>query len=145
MTGFASVRSLPDRRCHLGQEFALQHPARPGLDLVDLCLVLAETGHILGLATPHAVVDRKLCTIVFDIRISHLFTPFQEARSTPASPLPERISITKVFETSRSLTDLPSGFFRDRRMAAHGHRNLTAVPVTNTTTMPPLPAGMLIS
>ena len=78
MTGSACVRLLPDRCCHFGQELALQDPTRPGLDLVHLCLVFAETGHILGLATLYAIVDRKFCAIVLDIRISHLFTPFNE-------------------------------------------------------------------
>jgi hypothetical protein len=33
----------------------------------------------------------------------------------------------------------------DERQRDSNHINLTAVPVTNTTTIPPFPAGMLIS
>jgi len=80
---------LPGRSRHPGEKFPLLHSARPGLDLVDLCLVLAEAGNVRSLSTLHTIVDRKLCTVVFDIRISHLFTPLQKRDRHRQALLPE--------------------------------------------------------
>jgi hypothetical protein len=82
MAGSAVAESLPDRRCHPGQELALQHSAGSGPDLVHLGLIFTEAGHVASLATLDNIVDRKLCPIVFDIRISHHFTPLKNGIDT---------------------------------------------------------------
>jgi hypothetical protein len=76
------AQSLPDRRRDLGQKLALEYPAGSAPDLVDLDLVFSEAGYIVRLATLHKIVDRKLCAIVFDIWISHHFTPLKNGIDT---------------------------------------------------------------
>jgi hypothetical protein len=102
-----------------GQELCLRSFWRRGLDLADLNRILAKASLIIGLAASYAIVQWKLSTIVFDIRISHTFAP-EKWVDTSKALLPEKISTSKTFETSWSFLDLRFRSIHARR-AAYTH------------------------
>lgn len=82
MAGLCGIRLLPGTCRHLGQKFCFRPLGCRGLDLAGLNRVLAKPGLILRLAAAHAIVEWKFSPVVFDVRISHLLTPFQMRADT---------------------------------------------------------------
>lgn len=105
MTGLYRDRLFSGSRGDPGEKFRLRPFGCRRFDLAGLHRVFAETSLVLGLAASHAVVEREFSAIVFDIRISHTIAPSQRI-DTGKTFLPEKISTSEAFETSRSFLDL---------------------------------------
>ena len=105
MTGLYGEQLLSRSRRNLREEFRFRSFWCRRFDLAGLHWILAKACLVLGLAAPYAIVEGKFSAIVFDIRISHTFAPSPSV-DTGKTFLPEKISTSKTFETSRSFLDL---------------------------------------